>query len=101
MVDVGGNKWVQGLDLDEPEEYGGGGGGGGRFGYQELAEILKERISANDWATGSLPSVRQLEEEYYVSKGTVLRAIKVLKDQDLVFTVPRRGIYVKREIDRE
>lgn len=97
MIDVGGNKHFPGLDSDEEWE---GGGGGGRFSYQELAEILKLRISADDWPTGSLPSVRQLEEEYHVSKGTVLRAIKLLKEQDLVFTVARRGIYVKPETDR-
>jgi GntR family transcriptional regulator len=69
--------------------------------YQQLAEILKERISAGKWRSGQLPSVRQLQQEYDVGRDTVLRAIHLLKDQDVVFTVPGRGTYVKRETDRE
>ena len=79
---------------------GGGRGGRGEPEFQEIAEDLKERISADEWPSGPLPSVRQLQQEYDVSRGTVLRAIKLLKDQDLVFTLPRRGIYIKRETDR-
>jgi GntR family transcriptional regulator len=90
----GGDEWLD--EEDEEDE----GRGTGEPEYQEIAEDLKERISTDEWPSGPLPSVRQLQQEYDVSRGTVLRAIKLLKDQDLVFTLPRRGIYIKRETDR-
>jgi Bacterial regulatory proteins, gntR family len=39
-------------------------------------------------------SVLQLQQEYGVGHDTVLRAIEILREESLVFTVPRRGIYV-------
>ena len=48
------------------------------------------------WQNGPLPSVKQLQQEHDVGRDTVLRAIEILRDEDLVFTVPRRGTYVSR-----
>jgi len=45
-------------------------------------------------AHGPLPSVKQLQQEHDVGRDTVLRAIDVLRSEELVFTVPRRGTYV-------
>jgi DNA-binding GntR family transcriptional regulator len=48
-------------------------------------------------AERSLPSVKQLQQEYGVGRDTVLHAIDILREEDLVFTVPRRGTYVSRD----
>ena len=45
-------------------------------------------------AHGPLPSVKQLQQEHDVGRDTVLRAVEILRDEGLVFTVPRRGTYV-------
>jgi DNA-binding GntR family transcriptional regulator len=37
-----------------------------------------------------------LEQEYGVGRDTVLRAIGILRDEGLVFTVKRRGTYVAK-----
>ncbi len=42
-----------------------------------------------------MPSVKQLQQEYGVGRDTVLRAVDTLRAEDLVFTVPRRGTYVR------
>ena len=44
--------------------------------------------------TGPLPSVKQLQLEYGVGRDTVLRSIAILREEGIVFTVPRRGTYV-------
>jgi GntR family transcriptional regulator len=59
-----------------------------------MAVILRERIAQGDWSHGPLPSVVVLQQEYDVGRDTVLRAIAILRDENLVFTVARRGTYV-------
>jgi GntR family transcriptional regulator len=62
--------------------------------YQQLAAILRTRIAKGEWRNGPLPSVKQLQQEQDVGQDTVLRAVEILRDEGLVFTVPRRGTYV-------
>ena len=65
--------------------------------YQQLSAILRTRIAEGEWRSGPLPSVKQLQQEYGVGRDTVLRAIDILREESLVFTVPRRGTYVRRD----
>ena len=55
------------------------------------------RIAKGEWRSGPLPSVKQLQQEYGVGRDTVLRAIDILREEGLVFTVPRRGTYIRRD----
>lgn len=62
--------------------------------YLQLAVILRARIAKGEWRNGPLPSVNQLQQEHDVGRDTVLRSIEILREEGLVFTVPRRGTYV-------
>jgi GntR family transcriptional regulator len=62
--------------------------------YQQLAGILSRRITAGQWRSGPLPSVKALQDEYGVGRDTVLHALRLLRDSELIFTVPKRGSYV-------
>jgi GntR family transcriptional regulator len=62
--------------------------------YQQLAGILSRRITAGQWRSGPLPSVKALQDEYGVGRDTVLHALRLLRDAGLIFTVPKRGSYV-------
>lgn len=62
--------------------------------YRQLADILRERISAGEWRDGPLPSPSQLRQEYNVDRKTVVRAMELLLDERLVYRVPKRGAYV-------
>jgi DNA-binding GntR family transcriptional regulator len=57
--------------------------------YQQLASILTRRIKAGEWRTGPLPSVKALQQDY-----GVLHALRLLRADGLIFTVPKRGSYV-------
>jgi GntR family transcriptional regulator len=63
--------------------------------YLQLAAVLRDRIT-----TGAieprhpLPSIDHLREEFGVARGTVLRAVEVLRGEGLVGTVPGKGVYV-------
>lgn len=62
--------------------------------YQQLAGLLARRIRAGEWRTGPLPSVKSLQQDYGVGRDTVLHALRLLRDQGLIFTVAKRGSYV-------
>jgi GntR family transcriptional regulator len=63
--------------------------------YQQLAGILTQRIKAGEWPAGPLPSVKALQQDYGVGRDTVLHALRLLRDGGLIFTVAKRGSYVK------
>ena len=62
--------------------------------YQQLAAILTRRIDAGQWPSGPLPSVKALQAEYAVGRDTVLHALRILREDGLIFTVAKRGSYV-------
>jgi DNA-binding GntR family transcriptional regulator len=64
--------------------------------YQQLAGILTRRIRAGEWRTGPIPSVKSLQQEYGVGRDTVLHSLRLLRDAGLIFTVAKRGSYVRQ-----
>ena len=62
--------------------------------YVQLARQLRARIEAG-YITAVLPSLTQLAEETGLALNTVRRAIKMLEDEGLIYTVPGRGTFVK------
>jgi DNA-binding GntR family transcriptional regulator len=74
------------VDLDAPEPP-----------YVQLAAILRARISAGEFPSGPLPSNRVLQQTYGVGEFAVTHALRVLIDEGLIYSVPRRGYYVARQ----
>ncbi|MGI5515311.1 GntR family transcriptional regulator [Streptomyces sp. CA-106131] len=63
--------------------------------YRQLAEILKARIKRGDWQDGRpIASETRLVQEYGLARSTVRRAIAVLVEEHVVWTVQGRGTYV-------
>ena len=62
--------------------------------YRQLAAILTRRIEAGEWRTGPLPSVKAMQQEYGVGRDTVLHALRLLREENVIFTVAKRGSYV-------
>ncbi len=69
---------------------------GGRLpAYVQLADLIAARIEAGELPVGrTIPSEKQLQETYGVGRGTVRRAVAVLRERRLVDTVPQRGTFV-------
>ncbi len=64
--------------------------------YRQLASILREQIQSGELAGDQpVPSETTLVQRYGIARGTVRRAIEVLREDDLVVTVQGRGTYVK------
>jgi GntR family transcriptional regulator len=63
--------------------------------YQQLAALLREDITSGKLARDDLvPSESYLEQQYGVSRATVRRAIRHLREEGLVYTLPQRGTFV-------
>ena len=64
--------------------------------YRQLAGILARRIKGGEWRKGPLPSVKALQQDYGVGRDTVLHALRLLRDDGIIFTVAKRGSYVSQ-----
>lgn len=62
--------------------------------YVQVAAILRERIASGE-ITSVLPSLTDLTEQTGLAPNTIRRAIKILRDEGLVYTVPGRGTFVR------
>lgn len=63
--------------------------------YVQLAAILRARVSTGLMKhLDPLPSEDRLKDEFGISRDTVRKAVEVLRNEGLVFTVPHRGTFV-------
>lgn len=63
--------------------------------HRQIAAWLRGRIEAGDFGPDvPLPSEAWLTGAFGVARDTARRAVAVLRDEGLVYTVPHRGTYV-------
>jgi DNA-binding GntR family transcriptional regulator len=65
-----------------------------KFPYRRIADDLREQIESGKLA-GQLPTRARLAETYGVSDMTVGAALKVLKDEGLIYGVAGLGTFVR------
>lgn len=64
--------------------------------YQQLAALLRAQIEDGTWLPGArLPSEPGLQQAHGLARDTVRAAIRVLREEGLVVTLPGRGTFVK------
>jgi GntR family transcriptional regulator len=63
--------------------------------YVQVADLLAGRIERGEILPGKpLPSETTIRQEFGVARGTARRAVALLRERGLVFTVAQRGTYV-------
>jgi DNA-binding GntR family transcriptional regulator len=63
--------------------------------YRQVAAWLRDQIAAGDLLPGQvLPSEKELTDLFGIGRSTARHAIALLRDEELVRTVPQRGTYV-------
>jgi len=63
--------------------------------YIQVAAILRRRIQKGQLGPDDrLPSESELIEQFGVGRKTARSAVKVLRDEGLVYTISQRGSYV-------
>ncbi|XTZ18214.1 GntR family transcriptional regulator [Micromonospora echinospora] len=64
--------------------------------HRQLADVLRARIRSGEWPPGSLlPSETRLSQEYGLGRGTVRRAVAILRAEGLVDVASGRGTRVR------
>ena len=69
--------------------------------YQEVAELLRQRIFNRELKPGSWIDELKLAEEYGISRTPLREALKVLATEGLVTMKVRRGAYVTEVSERD
>jgi GntR family transcriptional regulator len=66
--------------------------------YRQIADIIRQRIASGKYPPGMrIPTESEMVEEFEVARTTARRAVSVLRDEGLIYTVPNRGSYVSRQ----
>lgn len=66
-----------------------------RYRWVQVAEELRKRIADGTYqARQSMPSENQLIGEFEIARGTARKVIAHLRDEGVVYTVPRLGTFV-------
>jgi DNA-binding GntR family transcriptional regulator len=64
---------------------------------RQIADVLRGRIGSGEYGPGSaLPSILALAQEFRVTTNTVRKALRILKDEGLVESVPGYGTFVRK-----
>ena len=69
--------------------------------YEEVAELLRQRIFARELAPGSWIDEMRLADEYGISRTPMREAIKILAAEGLITMKMRRGAYVTEVNDKD
>jgi len=70
----------------------------GVYSYKAVAAEIKRRIAAGQYKTHMpIPAERRLAEELGVAVGTIRRAVELLREEGVVYTLPQKGTFVGQE----
>ena len=66
--------------------------------YRQIAAILRRRIESGQYPPDTrIPTESEMVDAFEVARTTARRAIAVLREEGLIYTVPQRGSYVTRK----
>lgn len=65
--------------------------------FIEVANSLRDKITSGDYSINAqLPSEKDMEKEYNVSRGTIREAVRILAQKGFVFKMQGKGIFVAK-----
>ena len=71
-----------------------------RAPYLQVADDLRQAIRAGSIQPGDkLPSTRELMDRYGIANMTVQAALRVLRDEGLIYSQPGRGSFVRQGVN--
>ncbi|MFE7753324.1 GntR family transcriptional regulator [Streptomyces sp. NPDC057428] len=68
----------------------------------QTADALRKQIQDGRLAPGAkLPSARELQSQYGIANSTAQKALRVLKEEGLIYSVQGRGVFVRELSPRD
>ena len=66
---------------------------------QRISDTIRERIFSGEYAPGNkLMPIRRFAEEFSVCPVTILKALEILEEEQLIERIPVRGIFVSERV---
>lgn len=63
--------------------------------HEQLADLLREKITSGEYPPGTkIPSETALHQTYDLARGTVRKALEILREEGRIVTFPGRGSFV-------
>ncbi|MEV6151057.1 winged helix-turn-helix domain-containing protein [Nonomuraea sp. NPDC052129] len=62
--------------------------------WQQIADVLRTRITSGEYQPKYLVSEVRLVQEFGVARETIRKAIRQLREEGLLYTVPNLGSFV-------
>ncbi|MCF6470721.1 winged helix-turn-helix transcriptional regulator [Nonomuraea sp. MG754425] len=69
--------------------------------WQQIADVLRSRITAGEYPPKYLVSEVRLVQEFGVARDTIRKAIRQLREEGLIYTVPNLGSFVSPPANTE
>jgi DNA-binding GntR family transcriptional regulator len=63
--------------------------------WQQIADVVRQRVASGEYAPRHLVSEVQLEHEFGVARTTVRKATAALREEGLIVTTPGMGSFVR------
>jgi GntR family transcriptional regulator len=69
--------------------------------WQQVADVLRTRITTGEYPPKYLVSEVRLVQEFGVARDTIRKAIRQLREESLIYTVPNLGSFVSPPSEAE
>ena len=65
--------------------------------YQQIIDLIIHNISVGNFVMDQkIPSINQFSEEFYLSRDTVEKVYKILKERNIITSIRGKGYYISR-----
>ncbi len=68
--------------------------------WQQIADVIRRRIESGAYRPKYLVSELSLVQEFGVARDTARKAIRALREEGLIYTVPHLGSFVGQADDK-
>lgn len=69
--------------------------------WQQVADVVRQRIKSGTYPPKYLVSELSLVQEFGIARDTARKAVRALREEGLIYTVPHLGSFVSPPKDME
>ncbi|GAA0940980.1 GntR family transcriptional regulator [Nonomuraea longicatena] len=69
--------------------------------WQQVADVIRQRIQSGTYPPKYLVSELSLVQEFGIARDTARKAVRALREEGLLYTIPHMGSFVSPPSDTE